>query len=75
MRVPFRGIMIREVTLIDGPAGWGEFGAFLEYEPSEAAYWLASGIEAAYQKPPAVNRDRIPVNATIPAVAPEQVPS
>ena len=30
MRVRFRGIMVREVALIDGPAGWGEFGAFLE---------------------------------------------
>ena len=27
MRVRFRGIMVREVALIDGPAGWGEFGA------------------------------------------------
>ena len=33
MRVRFRGINVREVALIDGPAGWGEFGAFLEYEP------------------------------------------
>ena len=47
MRVRFRGIMVREVALIDGPAGWGEFGAFLEYEPPEAAHWLAAaGCEA-----------------------------
>ena len=52
MRVRFRGIMVREVALIDGPAGWGEFGAFLEYEPPEAAHWLAAGIEAAYSEPP-----------------------
>ena len=51
MRVRFRGITIREVALIDGPAGWGEFGAFLEYEPPEAAHWLAAGIEAAYEPP------------------------
>ena len=74
MRVRFRGITIREVALIDGPAGWGEFGAFLEYEPPEAAHWLASAIEAAYEKPLAGRRDRIPVNATIPAVPPELVP-
>ena len=49
MRVRFRGITVREVALIDGPAGWGEFGAFLEYEPLEAAHWLVAGIEAAYQ--------------------------
>ena len=74
MRVRFRGITIREVALIDGPAGWGEFGAFVEYQPPEAAYWLASGIEAAYETPPPTKRDRIPVNATVPAVAPERVP-
>jgi O-succinylbenzoate synthase len=74
MRVRFRGIMTREVTLIEGPAGWGEFGAFLEYEPPEAAAWLASAVEAAYQPPPEVHRDRIPVNATVPAVPALQVP-
>ena len=74
MRVRFRGIMVREVALIDGPAGWGEFGAFLEYEPPEAAHWLAAGIEAAYGDPPSPLRDRIPINATVPAVAADEVP-
>lgn len=68
MRVRFRGITTREVALIDGPAGWGEFGAFLEYEPAEAAHWLAAGIETAYRPLPQVRRDRIPINATVPAV-------
>ncbi len=74
MRVRFRGITVREVALIDGPAGWGEFGAFTEYEPAEAAHWLAAGIESAYRPRPAARRSRIPVNATVPAVAPGQVP-
>ena len=74
MRVRFRGITVREVALIDGPAGWGEFGAFLEYEPPEAAHWLVAGIEAAYQPTPQVHRDRIPINATVPAVAADEVP-
>lgn len=75
MRVRFRGITVREVALIDGPSGWGEFGAFLEYEPPEAALWLAAGIESAYgARVPAV-RDVIPINATVPAVPAEQVPS
>ena len=74
MRVKFRGITVREVALIDGPAGWGEFGAFGEYGPAEAAAWLASGIESAYTPPPPTRRDRIPINATVPAVAAEQVP-
>ncbi|MFN8087946.1 MAG: o-succinylbenzoate synthase [Mycobacterium sp.] len=74
MRVRFRGITVREVALIDGPAGWGEFGAFLEYEPPEAAHWLASGIESAYGARPSVLRTRIPVNATVPAVSADRVP-
>ena len=74
MRVKFRGITVRELALIDGPAGWGEFGAFLEYGPAEAAAWLAAGIEAAYTPAPATHRTRIPINATVPAVAATQVP-
>jgi O-succinylbenzoate synthase len=74
MRVRFRGITVREVALIDGPVGWGEFGAFLEYEPPEAAHWLAAAIEAAYEAPPDIRRDRIPINATVPAVDASQVP-
>lgn len=74
MRVRFRGITTREVALIDGPAGWGEFGAFVEYPPAEAAHWLAAGIEAAYRQPPPPRRDRIPINATVPAVPAAGVP-
>lgn len=74
MRVRFRGITVREVALIDGPAGWGEFGAFVEYRPPEAAHWLASALEAAYEPPPETRRDRIPINATVPAVDSARVP-
>ncbi|KLO33060.1 o-succinylbenzoate synthase [Mycobacterium haemophilum] len=74
MRVRFRGITTREVALIDGPAGWGEFGAFLEYQPPEASAWLTAGIDAAYREPPKARRDRIPINATVPAVTAAQVP-
>lgn len=74
MRVRFRGITTRELALIDGPAGWGEFGAFLEYAPDEAAHWLAAAIESAYSKPPPPRRDRIAINATVPAVTSTEVP-
>ncbi|ORV48956.1 O-succinylbenzoate synthase [Mycolicibacter engbaekii] len=74
MRVTFRGITVREVALIDGPAGWGEFGAFAEYEPLEAAHWLAAALESAYCELPQPLRDRVPINATVPAVEPERVP-
>ncbi|CAN5700269.1 o-succinylbenzoate synthase [soil metagenome] len=74
MRVRFRGITVREVALIDGPAGWGEFGAFLEYDHAEAAHWLSSALESAYRGAPPTVRASIPINATVPAVSADQVP-
>ncbi|MFY1599646.1 o-succinylbenzoate synthase [Micromonospora sp. WMMD737] len=74
MRVRFRGITVREVALLDGPAGWGEFGAFGEYGPAEAAHWLDAALTAAYDGMPAVHRARIPINATVPAVSAAEVP-
>lgn len=68
MQVKFRGVTRREALLIEGPAGWGEFSAFLEYGPQEASRWLAAAIEAAYQPFPQPLRTSIPVNATLPAV-------
>lgn len=73
MRVRFRGITVREVALIDGPAGWGEFGAFLEYPPVQAAPWLAAAIESAYGTRPVPRRDSIRINATVPAIPAGQV--
>ncbi|MEO7070313.1 MAG: o-succinylbenzoate synthase, partial [Nostocoides sp.] len=69
LRVRFRGIAVREVGIVRGPAGWGEFGPFLEYGPAESARWLASAIESAYAGWPTPVRDLVPVNATVPAVA------
>ena len=74
MRVPFRGVTTREVALIEGPSGWGEFGAFTEYPPAEAARWLAAALEAANGHWPAPVRSEVEVNATVPAVAADQVP-
>lgn len=68
MRVRFRGITEREVALIEGPAGWGEFGPFPEYGDDEAAHWLRSAVEMAWQGPPPARRSRVAVNATVPAV-------
>ncbi|MFN8098213.1 MAG: o-succinylbenzoate synthase [Dermatophilaceae bacterium] len=74
MRVRFRGVTEREVGLIEGPSGWGEFGAFPEYPPPEAARWLAAALESAYAVWPPSVRDSVPVNATVPAVSPDDVP-
>ena len=73
MRVPFRGVTVREVALLEGPCGWGEFGPFLEYEPAEAARWLASAVESAWVGWPDPVRASVPVNATVPAVGAERV--
>ena len=74
MRVRFRGITTREALLLEGPAGWGEFAPFPEYDDAEAAHWLRAGIEAAWAGPPTPLRTRVPINATVPAIGPEQVP-
>ena len=73
LRIRFRGVDHREVVLFRGPAGWGEFGPFLEYDTVESSRWLAAAVEAAWDGWPEPLRDRIPVNATVPAVDPDQV--
>lgn len=73
MAVRFRGITTREALLIDGPAGWGEFSPFVEYEAPEAAHWLAAGLESAFTGLPEAH-GWVEVNGTVPAVAAEQVP-
>ncbi len=72
MRTRFRGITVREAALLHGPAGWGEFAPFVEYEPPEAALWLAAAREACTARWPAAVRTKVPVNATVPACDPEQ---
>ena len=73
MTVQFRGVRHREAMLLQGPAGWGEFSPFLEYGAGEAASWLSSAIEAAWEGYPEPVRDSVPVNATLPAVGPDRV--
>ena len=65
-RTNFRGVTYREVALIQGPQGWGEFSPFLEYDDNECRPWLASAIEATTVARPARFRDAIAINGTIP---------
>ncbi|WP_427015470.1 o-succinylbenzoate synthase [Pseudarthrobacter sp. P1] len=74
MRVKFRGVLEREVLLLDGPAGWAEFSPFVEYDDAEASRWLAAAVEAGWEGFPEPVRNWIPVNATVPAVATAEVP-
>ncbi|HWE88479.1 MAG TPA: o-succinylbenzoate synthase [Pseudonocardiaceae bacterium] len=70
LRTRFRGITVREGLLLRGPAGWGEFGPFLDYDDAESAPWLAAAVESARDGWPAPVRDRVPINATVPVVDP-----
>jgi len=68
MKTKFRGISVREVALIKGSHGWGEFSPFLEYDDAESAPWLASAIEAASAPKPKLYRSSVAINGTIPAL-------
>lgn len=72
MRTRFRGITVREVALLEGPAGWGEWSPFLEYPPDVAEPWLRCAEEAMAGAWPAPLRSSVPVNVTVPAVGPER---
>jgi O-succinylbenzoate synthase len=73
MKTKFRGISVREVALIKGSHGWGEFSPFLEYDDAESAPWLASALEAATTPKPQLYRTSVAVNGTIPATNDKKV--
>ena len=72
LRLRFRRVDARTGVLLRGPAGWGEFSPFPEYAAPVAARWLAAAQEAAVTGWPPPVRDRVPVNAIVPAVGPER---
>jgi O-succinylbenzoate synthase len=72
MRVRFRGITTREAVVLRGPAGWTEFSPFVEYDDAEAAAWLRAAVDFGWtDHEPAA--DSVPVNATVPAIAADDV--
>jgi O-succinylbenzoate synthase len=71
MTTRFRGITVREGALVEGDAGWGEWSPFTEYPPEVAEPWLRCAEEAAAGDWPLAVRDSVPVNATVPVVAPD----
>ncbi|CAN5889909.1 o-succinylbenzoate synthase [soil metagenome] len=66
----FRRVHEREIVLIQGPGGWGEFSPFPEYPPSVTSRWLAAALELACSALPDPIHAKVPVNVTIPAVPP-----
>ena len=69
LRTKFRGIQHREMLIFKGSQRFAEWSPFLEYEDPEASIWLASALEWANDPLPTTFRDKIRVNATLPAVS------
>jgi len=72
LRTRFRGLDVRHGMLLEGPAGWAEFAPFDDYDIAACVPWWQAAVEAATVGWPAPVRDRIPVNVTIPACAPDR---
>ncbi len=71
MRHRFRRIDQRDVLLIRGPSGWGEFSPFAEYPPEVTRRWLAAALELACSDLPSPGRAEVEVNVTVPVVDPD----
>ncbi len=72
-RTRFRGISVREAVIFDAPEGPSEFSPFTEYGDAESSQWLRAAVEYGWEALPIASRDRIEVNATIPAVAATEI--
>ena len=69
LRVPLGGQWFREATLVEGPAGWGEFSPLPGY-PCDPRRCEEAVREAVLVGWPAPVRAEVPVNALVPAVDP-----
>ncbi|MFP5416770.1 MAG: o-succinylbenzoate synthase [Actinomycetes bacterium] len=72
LRDRFRNLDRRDGVLLRGPAGWGEFSPFWDYDDAESVPWLRAAVEAATLPFPDAVRSSVAVNATVPAVSPER---
>ena len=66
---------MREALLFEGPEGWTEFAPFAEYVDDEAATSARRSDRLRMAPHAARVPRRVPVNATIPSVDPDAVPS
>jgi len=69
LTVPFQGVTVREATLLEGPAGWGEVSPFPGFPTDPALAWQAAR-EAATTAWPAPLRAGVEVAEALPAVEP-----
>ncbi|MFM1950830.1 MAG: hypothetical protein RL418_517 [Actinomycetota bacterium] len=73
MRVKFRGLTHREALIFKGTQRWAEFSPFVEYSDKEAARWLQAALSFANDPLPHLYRDSVGINATLPAIKPDQI--
>ncbi|MCZ7527245.1 MAG: o-succinylbenzoate synthase [Acidimicrobiia bacterium] len=72
LRVPVRGVEARVVTLLEGPAGWGECSPLPGDGPPAVAAARRAAEEAASVPWPAPVRDTVVCNALVPGVGPAE---
>ncbi len=70
LRLPLGGLAHRNVTLLEGPFGWGEWSPLPGY-PSDPAVCRRAAEEAATMRWPQGVRSQVRVNALVPAVTPD----
>ena len=73
MRYRFRGQTNREILLFRGSRRWAEWSPFGEYSDAVSARWLRAALEWASAELPEIRRDKISVNATLPALPEDQL--
>lgn len=71
LRVPLAGRNHRDVVLLEGPAGWGEWSPLPGY-PSDPAVCRRAAEAAASVEWPAARRSQVEVNALVPGVPPTE---
>jgi O-succinylbenzoate synthase len=71
LRHPVMGVTTRSGYLIEGSEGWGECSPLPSWSNAERDAAAHSALEAATVAFPAAVRDRVPVNAMIPRLAPD----
>lgn len=71
LRLPIAGRTVRLATLLEGPEGWGECSPLPGY-PCDPVMARRAAEEAATEPWPTPLRERVPVNALVPAVPPAE---
>lgn len=69
LRSKFRGVTFREALIFKGSERYAEFSPFLDYEDQEASTWLKAAFEFANMPLAKPAREKIEINATLPAVS------